>query len=228
MNKKLFIAPCLRAGIEVPLFNQPNALQFSKKDSFDLFQDFKFAVYLVLLQSFLMFVSSAFLLRNQTTALLFYEHVRFLKDYVPILWRFSELFDELNRAEEFYPVFAIYVLDIVIQFVFFSIFVIALLGKIDLTVTFPRSIKENLLFVFLLLLTLFATADLFFGSVDIRTPGAFSNRLIEGSYFSGVFIFCFLVPLSNLIFYFLVYTRYGKVFAPVLRSRPKLDEEHRT
>lgn len=211
----------------MPLFNQPNALQFSKKDSFDLFQDFKFAVYLVLLQSFLMFVSSAFLLRNQAAALLFYEHVRFLKDYVPILWRFSGLFGELNRAEEFYPVFAIYVLDIIIQFVFFSIVVIALLPKIDSAAKFPRSIKENILFVFLLLLTLSATADLFFGSVDIRTPGVFSNRLIEGSYFSGVYLFCFLIPGSNLIFYFLVYTRYGKVFGPVLRSRPKFDEVHR-
>ena len=136
----------------------------------------------------------------------------FLKIIFPTLWRFSRVFNELGRGSDFYPIFAIYVLDISFKVAFFFVLLAVLFQKINLRVSHAPSVKENLSFLFLLALCLYMTVDLIVGPYNIREPGAFSNRLIEGGYLSGVFLFCVTIPGANFIFYFLLYARNGRSF----------------
>lgn len=204
----------------MPVASETASIQFSKAELAALRADLTFPSLLCLVQIISMIVLCSVLLANRGLALRLFESTQQLNDYIPILWRFSRLFIEHDRAVDFHQIFPIYVGNIVIQVFFLPFFAMSLLRKIDFSAEYAKaSARDNLLFVFVLGVLSWGTISIVTGPYELNGTGFFSNGLFRGNYLTGVYVFCFVIPISNLIIYCLFYARFGPLIGRKISRR---------
>lgn len=154
-------------------------------------------------QCVLMVVVAVYFLNSKSGAETFFHTFPALGDYVPIVRRLSTIFARQGNAAEFYRAYAIYSSFVTLQIVVFFLLAFLLVKSVGFGRRLGSSSGSAGAGFWLVVLSCCVPALLlFFGDPDLANPGAFSNRVIHGNYFSGYFLFCLLIPAANWGLYF--------------------------
>lgn len=156
---------------------------------------------LCLFQVVVMLAVVAFFVLEPQFAQSIYVELKPLGRYLPIMWRYQR-FLELDGATSSFPVlFSVSISNIAIQVLFLTAIFISIRRKMTIHLA-GGTLKINLLCIFLSVLSLMATVDLFVGPENLASSYL---GTMEGPPSVGVYILnCFVVPGANILLALLV------------------------
>ena len=163
---------------------------------------------LSLLQFAVMAALSLLLFEVTPIAAFIYGMLQGLVSYLPILWRYRDLFEMSGHGSGFPIMFSISVVNIGIQLVFLTLICSRLYGKISLRSPARVAAKNNVLFAILLIVSLDPSLELLTGPVDLGSvsPSTGGSLLSAASlYFRN----CLIVPCANILFSFLILAEFA-------------------
>ncbi len=163
---------------------------------------------LCLLQFIIMAAVSLLLFEVTPIATFVYDMLQGLESYLPILWRYRDLFEISGHGSDFPTMFSISVANIGIQLVFLTLICSRLYAKISIRSPNRLAARNDVLFAILLIVSLDPSLELFTGPVDLGSvsPSTGSGVL---SVVSVYFRNCLIVPCANILFSFLILARFA-------------------
>ena len=174
----------------------------------------KFPILLSIGQAVSMAVNTVVFVSNEAVANFIYRNLNFFENYIPILFRYRVLYAERGSTNEFGTFFSIHLFSVFLQGVVLTLLAIFLFRLVRGRRPDCFGLKKNILwFLFLLILAL-PSVDLIYG-IDIAQSGFFSSAYLD----------CLIVPVFNLLFYFIVYARFWEsYYAQSISRNYRIDE----
>jgi hypothetical protein len=169
------------------------------------------ALFASLLQSIVMSVVSFSLYKATSVAYNIYRTFGLLQDFMPILWRYRQFFAVHSNSDKFPVLFSICLANILVHVLFLIAICWIIFSRIDFEASKRLSMKGNLVFFSLTLMSMYIPVEMIVGPLDLNSVLGPTADQAPISIFAVYFRYCLLAPAANAFFAFIMVGRFAQV-----------------